>query len=161
MTTKIIQWSRPNKAGLYPLALRVTINRRKRYYFLPIATTTDNWDAAAERLRSGPKEDRTLVEAVKARAKNTMYELMLANTPPSFDMFDPFGAFNDKAPLLHEYMVVVMDYKKNEDGISPSTYNAYKYANTRQTKPCKPSTSKDSLPGSHETESTTTAAETL
>ena len=98
-TFKIILYSRPNTAGLYPIKLRATWLRQTKDYTLHRACTPDQWDATACRFRkSYPSwnKENDILRTYEQRAADALRDFEREGVRFTFEAFEA-RVFTDRA----------------------------------------------------------------
>lgn len=133
-TALILDTRRVLKAGLYPIKLRITFNRKQKYYSTQFSASKDEFEKCMGRNPKGAhKQTRIALDAIEQKANDVIRELKLFD----FDSFD--RRFNQDSNLQADvysfYDELITGYEKNGQVGTASNYRCSK--NSLQLfKPC-------------------------
>lgn len=115
-TCKILLWSKPLQDGTQSVYLRVSHNRKSKYFTLRLYCKPEHWDAGAGRFTKGHprwREENDLLRAYEARAHDAVRSFQRDQKRFTFEELDAlvFGTKNEGRPLVAFIgkMIVEMD----------------------------------------------------
>ncbi len=113
---------RKTKDGKYPLKLRITFNRSRRYYGLGMHLTESDFSRVREgnRLNIDERENRTLIQQTEEKAKALIGEI----SNFSFEIFEKRFNGEEKARkyIVEAYQEVIDELTQNEQLGTASNY---------------------------------------
>lgn len=124
-TALILDTRRALSDGKYPIKLRLTFNRRQRYYTTHFSASIDEFEKYMGRNPKGPhKQIRMALDAIEQKANEVINELRIFD----FSLFD--RKFNRDSQLQEDvysyYEKIISDYEKNGQIGTASNYRCSK-----------------------------------
>jgi len=124
-TALILDTRRALKAGLYPIKLRITFNRKQKYYSTQFSASKDEFEKCMGRNPKGAhKQTRIALDAIEQKANNVISGLKL------FDFVSFDRRFNQDSKLQADvysfYDELISGYEKNGQIGTASNYRCSK-----------------------------------
>jgi integrase len=130
ITTKaILHTKRQLSDGSYPIHLRVTFERKRKYYPLKIKATTDEWEKINDPKTKGElRKLRLFINGIEKKADDVLYDLERQNISFTFDKFERFffDSKNNKTVFALFDIVITELQEENRIGTALSYRDAKK-----------------------------------